>query len=151
VQAGLCTITFHFAPRSPMLYTINRGNIASYVEGQTPILHLVASAEATQAAGYALAFTDGHGTVEITQSFDDLADLNRLDWNVMQARQWADTDIDNDRKRRRQAEFLVYNFSPWLLIDEIEVIRREVKIQVEQILQNMEHKPSVVVRPNWYY
>lgn len=34
-------VPFYFAPRSPMLYTIHRGNVSGYHQGQTPILHLV--------------------------------------------------------------------------------------------------------------
>lgn len=41
--AGGCLldyVPFYFAPRSPMLYTIFRGNVQGYTEGQTPIIHI---------------------------------------------------------------------------------------------------------------
>jgi ssDNA thymidine ADP-ribosyltransferase, DarT len=34
-------VPFYFAPRSPMLYTINRGNVKSYTQGQSTVIHLV--------------------------------------------------------------------------------------------------------------
>ena len=37
-------VPFYFAPRSPMLFTINKGNVPNYQAGQTPILHLVSNA-----------------------------------------------------------------------------------------------------------
>ena len=55
-------VPFYFAPRSPMLYAIHRGNVIGYAEGQKPILHLVSSAEAVQKAKIPFAFTDGHAT-----------------------------------------------------------------------------------------
>jgi hypothetical protein len=47
----------------------------------------------------------------LTDFYDDLNDLKEVDWNVMTLRIWKDTNDDPDRKRRRQAEFLVYHFS----------------------------------------
>src|SRR5579885_2830987 len=38
-------VPFYFAPRSPMLYTIHRGNVPGYEDGQEPLVHLVTSAE----------------------------------------------------------------------------------------------------------
>ena len=31
-------VPFYFAPRSPMLYTIHKGNVESYREGQAPVI-----------------------------------------------------------------------------------------------------------------
>jgi hypothetical protein len=36
-------VPFYFAARSPMLYTINQGNVPDHTEGQEPIIHLVTS------------------------------------------------------------------------------------------------------------
>lgn len=32
-------VPFYFAPRSPMLFTINKGNVEGYARGQQPIVH----------------------------------------------------------------------------------------------------------------
>lgn len=34
-------VPFSFAPRSPMLYVIDKGGIPEYGEGQDPLVHLV--------------------------------------------------------------------------------------------------------------
>jgi len=47
-------VPFQFAPRSPMLYTINRGNVPGYLEGQKPLLHLVATIETVKEAAWVL-------------------------------------------------------------------------------------------------
>jgi len=44
-------VPFYFGPRSPMLFTINKGNVVGYTGGQAPIVHLVSSTEAVDAAG----------------------------------------------------------------------------------------------------
>ncbi|MGB7892842.1 MAG: DUF4433 domain-containing protein [Microcoleus sp.] len=144
-------VPFYFAPRSPMLYTISRGNVENYTQGQAAVIHLVSSIENIEAEDLSFVFTDGHAVMTFTEFFDDLKYLGAIDWDVMESLYWNDTNEDNDRKRRRQAEFLVRHFFPWQLITEIGVINDTIKRQVENILQNFTHKPSVIVRNNWYY
>ena len=144
-------VPFYFGFRSPMLYTINRGNVPGCPEGQTPILHLVTTAEAIDAQELAFAFTDGHAVVSYSEFYDSLEDLDQVDWEIMRASFWADTDEDGDRKRRRQAEFLVYEFLPWNLIAEIGVIDPTIQQQVQEILQDMNQATPVRVCRSWYY
>lgn len=144
-------VPFYFAPRSPMLYTISQGNVPNYTQGQAAVIHLVSDVFEIDVRGLDFVFTDGHAVMEFTTFFDDLYDLDNIDWDVMESRFWFDTNEDNDRKRRRQAEFLVRNFLHWELITEIGVMNDTIKTQVENILQNFTHKPSVIVRNNWYY
>lgn len=142
---------FYFAPRSPMLYTIHRGNVKSYPQGQGPLIYISSTAQAVKAAGLSFVFTDGHGIIEFTEFFDDLVNLRKIDWAVMASWYWADTAEDGDRCRRRQAEFLVHSCFPWTLTSEISVINSTMQARVHQILQNSLHQPQVIVRPEWYY
>jgi hypothetical protein len=69
-------VPFYFAPRSPMLHAINRGNVSSYPHGQESIIYLVSQAQSIQQASCRFVFTDGHGTMLLTQFFDGLNDLD---------------------------------------------------------------------------
>jgi hypothetical protein len=144
-------VPFYFAPRSPMLYTIHGGNVEGYTEGQVPVVHLVAQAERVVGDNLAFAFTDGHAVIALSDFYDDLVRLDRVDWNIMRERYWADTSEDGDRKRRRQAEFLVHRFLPWSYIEEIGVINSAVAERVRAILADQANAPNVVVRRDWYY
>lgn len=104
-------VPFYFAPRSPMLYSIHGGYVEGYSNGQRSVVHLVSSAEAVSASGAPFVFADGHAELDLSDFFDDLDDLNKIDWKIMKAAYWADTNEDGDRKRRRQAEFLVHRFA----------------------------------------
>lgn len=108
-------------------------------------------AEAVNTAGLGWVFTDGHAAMAYSHFFDDLQHLHRIDWIVVRSRNWADTVDDGDRKRRKQAEFLVHTSVSWRLIEEIGVLDRVVKERVDHILEETEHRPRVVVRPSWYY
>jgi hypothetical protein len=44
-----------------------------------------------------------------------------------------------DRKRRKQAEFLVHRAVPWHLINSIGVINPTMRQEVQEILENLEN------------
>lgn len=144
-------VPFYFAPRSPMLYAIHRGHVKGYDGGQSRVLHLVTEAETIAASGCSWAFTEGHAEIAWTEFFADLCFLSEVDWAIMKERYWHDTDEDGDRKRRRQAEFLVHQFCAWELITEIGVINRQVADRVRAMLEPLAHQPVVNVQRGWYY
>jgi len=147
-------VPFYFAPRSPMLYVINKGGVKEYLQGQGQIIYLVASAQSVAKMNQPFVFTDGHAAISgLSHFFDDLIHLDKIDWPLMKSKYWFDTDQDMDRKRRRQAEFLVYRSFPWTLVDFVAVINGRMKKQVETILAEFPEKMRRVVRikQSWYY
>lgn len=144
-------VPFYFGPRSPMLNTISKGNVEGFAGGQQSIAHLVSTVQAVQAAGLGFVFTDGHGTMAITDFYDDLGQLDEVDWPLMSARYWFDIDDDLDRKRRRQAEFLVHQRFPVALIQEIGVINQQKKAETEAMLAEFGLTIPVAAKPGWYY
>ena len=152
-RGNLCDyVPFYFAPRSPMLFVISQGLVPNYNGGQRGVIYLVSSCESVREAGLGFVFTDGHAVKRLTCQFDDLDKLSEIDWPLMQATYWNDTDQDGDRKRRRQAEFLVLQFFPWELIETIGVYDAQQADIVRNLLKSKDcHRPSVKVRPGWYY
>lgn len=144
-------VPFYFAPRSPMLFSISKGNVAGYQGGQSDVLHLVTSAEAILQSGLPFVFTDGHAEMDISHYYQDLRDLNKIDWEVMRSKYWKDTNEDGDRKRRRQAEFLVREFFPFSLFGKIGTYNQTIARQVLALLSKTEPRPVVQAEPAWYY
>lgn len=146
-------VPFYFGPLSPMMLNLKTGRVAGYNEGQKPLIYLVSTAQDVEASGAGFVFSDGHGLAAFTEWFDDLSALNQIDWKVVLARYWKDTLEDMDRKRRKQAEFLIYRFCPWALIQEIVVMNQVVKERVEKILGEYPEElcRPVSVRSDWYY
>ena len=144
-------VAFYFGPRSPMLFTISKGNVEGFAGGQQSIVHLVSTVQAVQAAGLGFVFTDGHGIMAITDFYDDPAQLDEVDWPLMNSRYWFDTDDDSDRKRRRQAEFLVHHRFPVPLIHGIGVINQQKKTETEALLVEFDLAIPVAASPGWYY
>ncbi|MDR3183774.1 MAG: DUF4433 domain-containing protein [Planctomycetaceae bacterium] len=149
---GQC-VPFYFANRPPMLYSIARGKIAGYSEGQIPVIYLVTSAEIINDSGLRYCFTDGHAVDFITTYFHCLEDLPRIDWKIVNMQYWNNAKVDADRKRRKQAEFLIYDFVPWQYIEKIAVIDSVIRDNVACVFDKYPkelHRP-ISVEPSWYY
>jgi hypothetical protein len=78
-------VAFYFGPRSSMLYQLHTGRVESYNDGQSPLIYLLSTVEAVSQAGLGFVFSDGHGIAYFSQWFDDLDDLNKVDWNMVYA------------------------------------------------------------------
>lgn len=146
-------VPFYFAPRTPMLYTIVRGNVPNVAIDQQDIIYLVSSVERVIQEDCQWCFTDGHAVEQFSKFYTQHSDLRHLDWDVIQSRQWARTPEDPDRQRRKQAEFLVHQNFPLPWIRMIAVANNSTVQKVNQILAEYEHRPqvSITVQRNWYY
>lgn len=99
-------VPFYFGPLSPMLFQLHTGMVSGYTEGEEPILYLVTTVESILGAKLQYVFSDGHGIASYTEWFDQVDDLDKVDWEAVYAHYWHDTLEDNDIQRRKQAEFL---------------------------------------------
>lgn len=74
-----------------------------------------------------------------------------VDWDLMHARRWEDTDDDLDRQRRRMAEFLVHGHVPLTAIRWVAAYSDDYAGRVREALGRNELRNSIHVRPNLYY
>ena len=144
-------VPFYFCPRSPMLYVIHRRNSdLQYQSGQDRIVHLVSKVGVAiqSSAGRAWAFSDGNAGARYARFCNNLDEIDEyVDWTAVRATSWSDPTV----KERKQAEFLVYESFPWTAFMGIGVIRQELAREVESLIQNADHQPKIVVKPEWYY
>ncbi len=145
-------VPFYFAPRSPMLYAIKMGNVEGCTTEQTDIIYLVSSAQTIKAEEeIGFVFTDGHGIMALSDFYYELEDLAAIDWQIMKEKYWRDTQEDPDRKRRRQAEFLIYRLMPWNLVEEIGVMNKRTEREIVDTISTASHRPSVTINSGWYF
>jgi len=147
-------VPFYFGYLSPMLLRLKTGRVEGYNEGQTPLIYLVATAQAVRASGARFVFADGHALAGYTSWFSDLQDLTEVDWAAVNMRYWTGTaENDMDLQRRKQAEFLVHRRCDWSIIQEIAVIDDRMRERVEGILADYPQGLRRVVRVQrgWYY
>lgn len=144
-------VPFYFCPRSPMLYAFHGGTVSSALGTQQDILHLVLDAESLVDAGLPCVHTDGNAASQPLRFFPDVAGFGSLRWEVIQSWSWKDTPDDNDRKRSKQAEFLVHDRVPWQHVESIGAMTEATRDRAIAAMASAEHRPPVVLQPDWYY
>ena len=155
-------VPFYFAPRSPMLFTINRGNVPDCPHRQEDIIHLMTTVEAISDAGLRSVFFNYNATLDIAECFNNLNDLDRIDWDLFfeapqiegYCRYWH-SRMDNARYVRRmetrQAEFLVHERVPLDLIRGIGTYDEEKADEVRRILAAANVQLPVRMKSGWYF
>jgi hypothetical protein len=146
-------VPVYFGYLSVMLLNLKTGRVVGYNEGQEPLIYLVSTAQSIAESGAGFVFSDGHGLAALTSWYDSLRYLDEIDWNIVCQRYWRDNDEDNDRQRRKQAEFLIHGFCDWSLIQEIGVQNNRIRDMVLTHLNNFPdvQRPVVNIRSEWYY
>lgn len=142
-------VPFYFAPRSPMLYKIWRGGVATYQDGQEPLVYLVSSLRMVDQHGLPWVGSDGNFASPITEHVKEWARLEEVvDWPLMRQTYWNDTAEDGDRMRRRMAELLVHKSFPLECIEYIVVKSQSI---ADVARKHVSDKIPVQVRNSWYY
>jgi hypothetical protein len=149
LYVGQC-VPFYFSPRSIMLYLMHmRNSELSYNGGQEPIIHLVADLAQTikwaKENNKRWAFTTSNAGSYYFEDYSNLSDLGRINWNAVNATQWAGC------KEEKQAEFLIEDKFPWELVEKIGVISSQYVRLVNQMLASANHQPPVSICRGWYY
>jgi ssDNA thymidine ADP-ribosyltransferase, DarT len=155
-------VPFYFAPRSPMLRTIDGGNVDNCPYRQADIAHLVTTVEAIVESELPYVFYDYNATLDIATCYSDLKDLNKIDWPLFYEQpcmdgycQFWNSRVDNPkwvlRKETRQAEFLVHKSVPLDLISGVGVYSEGKAAQVREVFEDAEIKIPVEVKTAWYY
>lgn len=147
---GACA-PFYFCSRSVMLYMIYRRNSElAYQGGQQPIVHLEADLNAVvqwaNTNGRRWAFTLSNAGAYYFEDRCDLAQLNEINWQAVQASQWSGA-----LKEGKQAEFLIERAFPWHLVERIGVFSQAQVEPVNQALGNSAHRPAIEIKRDWYY
>ncbi len=150
LHVGDC-VPFYFCARSVMLYLTYQGNHPDlvYRGGQDPIVHLEADLHAVvdwaEQEGRRWAFTLSNAGSYFFEDRSDLSQLNEIDWDAVEARQWRNL------KEGKQAEFLLEHSFPYQLVERIGVRSRTQYQQVVNTLPVGGHQPNVEICTDWYY
>ncbi|UUZ72182.1 DUF4433 domain-containing protein [Polaromonas sp. P1(28)-8] len=140
-------VPFYYCPRSPMLFTINKGNTAKPAGCQTDIIHLVSNVGRAIEVGPTWAISDGNAGAGYTSFDNKLAALANLEWDIIHSNNWA----GEVRRNKKSAEFLVADFFPWQGIDTVACHNSQIADRVSKLLTGQVQAPNVVVRTDWYY
>jgi len=139
-------VPFYYCPRSPMLYTLNQGNVPGKPAGcQREIVHLVTSVDRMIALGQRWAISNGNAGSFVADFSSELDALDTLKWEIINSNQWGGTRI-----HFKQAEFLVADRVPWSSIRGVGCYNSEVASMAKDFIGGAA-TPVVVIKPGWYY
>lgn len=145
-------VPFYFAPRSPMLYSIHKGNVPTYAGGQDDLIYLVTSLEALWGRDLDLVVSDRNAVLAYAEFVADQESIDDLvDWPLMKEVIWRDTPEDPARVERRMAETLVHGAVPFDCMLGV-AARSELTLSaVKRTLEAHQVNLPAVVRAQWYF
>jgi hypothetical protein len=144
-------ISFYFCNRSPMLYVIAHGYNGVIKRDQEDIIYLVTDFNKIKDEGLQYIFFDGHGFDGLSLCYNNEKDLIKIDWKAVQTKDWKKTEFDQDIKRKKQAELLVYSEFPLSSLKGIACYNQIAHKKIESLLltNNLSIKSKII--ENWYY
>nr|WP_166352976.1 DUF4433 domain-containing protein [Phytoactinopolyspora limicola] len=145
-------VPFYFAPRSPMMFMIEKGGVATYQNGCDDLVYLVTTVETLIEQQLKVVFSDRNAVLSLARFTDNVRDLDDLiDWELMQAQYWYNTPDFPDRKERRMAECLVHDRVPWRAFTHVATRTKHTAERVQSVLGSVGATTPVIVRPSWYF
>lgn len=155
-------VPFYFAPRSPMLFTINNGNVPDCPYRQSDIVHCVTTVETIAENNLPFVFYDYNATLTIATCYSDLDDLDRIDWDLFYEHPRLDgyckcwnsrRDVPRYflRQETRQAEFLVHKKVPLKLMTMVGAYNEAKAAEVRQIFEDAHLELEVQAKSAWYF
>lgn len=155
-------VPFYFAPRSPMLFTINKGNVEDCPHRQPDIVHFETTVEAVVESGLHYVFYNYNATLDIADCFSNVKDLGKINWPLFFEHPRLDGYCQYFHNRRddpnyflrretRQAEFLVHTAVPLKLMTRVGVYNEAKADEVREIFEDAKIKLPVETIRDWYF
>lgn len=144
-------VPFYFTPFSVMLRNIHTGWNGIKQVPNAEIVILVSSLHRVRELGLPFLFTDSHAYSGLARFYDDLAQLDRIDWNLLQRRDFKRDPEDPGKLERYQAEALVHRHVPLAALLGMVCYTDVVKADIERTMQDLGVVLPVHTRPNWYF
>lgn len=101
-------VPFYFTPFSMMMYNIKTGYNGITKRPNRDIVIFVSSIHQLAKMGLPLVFTNGHAYMIEAEFFNQVTDLGKIDWPLLQKRDFQRDPNDFSKQFRYQAEALVH-------------------------------------------
>lgn len=144
-------VPFYFTPCSVMLYNIVTGFDGIMRRDRDDIVMLVSSLGSLQASGVEFVFTNRHALVAYAEFFEDVSALDRIDWDLLRARDFQRSDTDLGKVERYQAEALAHRHVPMDAVLGVACYSETSKARVLTMLEEASVELKVVVKSDWFF
>lgn len=144
-------VPFYFTPFSPMLINIRSGRGGVRRRPNDDIVILVSSLRRLRELKFPFVFSDSHAYYQWANFYTELQDLDKIDWPILQTRDFKRDPDDPGKFERYQAEALVYNHCPVTALIGIVCYTDEVRTNLEGHLSQRNLNVPVYARSGWYF
>ncbi len=143
-------VPFYFTPRSMMAFNIHTGRNVRQRDN-AEIIILVTSLPHLRQQGVPFLITDKHACANNAYYFDDLADLSRIDWKILQNSDFSRNNDDPDKTNRYQAEALVHKHMPLSALLRVACCDDKQKAEIDALMSKHKVNLPVHVERGWYF
>lgn len=143
-------VPFYFTPFSVMMKNIHSGWGVPQRRNEEIVI-LVSSLYHAQSLGLRFVFTDAHAYPHWAGYYSNLTQLDKIDWEILQRRDFK-RDPDDPRKMERyQAEALIHGHVPVAGLLGIVCYNEALKSRFDKEVQQRQLNLPVYARPGWYF
>ena len=144
-------VPFYFTPFSMMMFNIKTGYGGIVKRENKDIVIFVSSIHRLRELELPFVFTNQHAYPSDTDFYTEADDLDKIDWPLLQTRNFKTDDADPGKQLRYQAEALVHRHLPVNALLGIGCYNDEVKVRVESLTRQSGRKVSIKTMQNWYF
>ena len=144
-------VPFYFTPFSIMMYNITTGWGGIMRRANQDIVIFVSSIHRLQELGLPFLFTNQHALSVDTEFHRRTEDLDKIDWPLLQSRNFKTSDADPGRQVRYQAEALVHRHVPLDALSGIGCLDDSVCASLQSMVETRGLSISVKATPTWYF
>ena len=144
-------VPFYFTPFSIMMYNIKTGYGGITRRDRKDIVMFVSSVHRLAELAVPFVFTNQHAYAVDTEFYSDLRQLDKIDWMLLQSRDFKTDDNDPGKQLRYQAEALIHRHVPLDAVLGIACLNEVVKGSLESLLELRGLKLAVRAKPSWYF
>jgi hypothetical protein len=145
-------VPFYFTPLSMMAFNIHTGrNVTKRANSE--LVLLVTSLPKLKKDGITFLFTDRHASASVPRPnfSQNLDHLDRIDWKILQARDFSRDNDDLDKTSRYQAETLVHQRMAIGSLLGVACCDNHQKEWAEDLVKKQGVNLKVITKREWYF
>jgi hypothetical protein len=144
-------VPFYFTPFSIMMFNIKTGWGGITRRENRDIVIFVSSIHRLRELGLPFLFTNQHAYPVDTEFYSRTEDLDKIDWPLLQSKNFKTSDADPGRQVRYQAEALVHRHVPLNALIGIGCNDGQVCERLQSMVETRGLSLSVKATPIWYF
>lgn len=144
-------IPFYFTPFSPMMYNIKTGWGGITKRENKEIIILVSSIWRLRDKGVKFVFSDRHAYLRAAEFYDNPSKLDKIDWNILQRRDFKRDPNDPEKFERYEAEALARTHVPVDALLGVACYNDSAKSRIADDIHATGVAIKALIKPSWYF